>query len=434
MSFVSRFVNQTRLPPVQKIVNNVVNKVASGAKTQISSVASSISESLTNKGQSYESVLSVASQKVDSIVAGGSADYTGFAGKDSARASTTDISNLRDPSALNARSYSTEVSPQGRVQSVHDASTDTYDIYPPDMGKYSITFDFVDYRRPAAFARPNINTVYSVTLPIPGALVEQYGARWDTAEAELIGDIADAFIRGTGENFSGAIQEIGDAAGSAASGLISNTLRAARAVLNPTIVDVAEQTLGGTPNPNITALFKGPSQFRTHRFSWDFSPRTPAESLKIQKIIKSIKNKALPRAYIQNTASLLAYPKMVNIRLAPIELQQQILPFKLSVVTDISVQYSLSGVPSFFANSKLPTFVRLSLELKEIEYFLSEDEATLTPENVRQFGANLLGGLNTLSDAALGVATGQINQFPTGDNATPPHGNLDQNDPGSSAP
>ena len=163
MTFLSKFVNSSTLPPVQKIVSGVVNSVTSGARSQISSMASSISESLTNKGQSFQTVLSVTAQKIDSAITGGSTDYAGFAGKDPARTSAAGIDNMRGASSLNANNYSTTVSPHGRVAASNSAGTDILDIYPNDIGQYKISFDFIAYNRPAAFSNVSI----TLTAPLP---------------------------------------------------------------------------------------------------------------------------------------------------------------------------------------------------------------------------------------------------------------------------
>jgi hypothetical protein len=398
----SSFMNSTSKTPLQKLVDGVVNSVTSGLQLSVSTVSQDISQTLFNAGVSYDSVAAISAKKTDAAVAAGSADYHMAGGVSPERASASDVASQRAASNMNGAKFSTDRSPSGVIDN-SEASGFAGDIYPPELhnSDYYIQFNFKKYHRPAPFANPELDNTYSVVLPIPADLKEMYGVDYNTGEQlGMVGDIMNAFQRQIdgvkdstiivpellskglkdGPQFVAEALGFGDAGGS--------------------LTTVIQQFLNIAPNPNITVAFQGPRLRDSHQFSWIFAPKTPEESEKLRKIIITIKNKMLPRSTFQKNAAVLSYPDMVQIELFPEvsykdekgdTIKGPLYKYKLCVITNVNVDYSINGIPSFFKGTKLPTMIRLSISAQEIEYFLSEDEsfAAAAPDlqgNLKEFG------------------------------------------------
>lgn len=355
------------MSPLDK-VNQVASQI-SGLTSSAQGLATSFSSSLQQIGMSIDSIGSSVTSQVDGIIGGGDSHYA-MAGKATNRITENELTSARtatSPDVPSGQKYSVQVSPQGRITSQSTiASSETLDVYPPDVGRYYMQFDFGDYQRPSPFANTIMRTEYSVVLPIPNNLVESYDLNWTTLSLGLIGDVADAMT--TGGSSTDAIQVGKSALGS----IIGN--------ISPEALVAIEQGIGATANPNVTAAFKG-IQLRQHQFAWTFAPKTPDESRTIQRIVKNIRKRILP-AMNSGSTSLLGYPSMVTPSIHPyVDGGQPLYEFKKCVVPKMSVAYSPTGIPSFFKGTNLPTFVQLSLFLLEIEYFTN-----ITDESVGDLG------------------------------------------------
>lgn len=362
MSFdVNKFVNGSLKTPVQKIVDSVVSQVGSRA----TSIASDISETLFNIGQSFESISSLSAAKVDSIVSGSSADFVNKSSSDPAK-QILNSSMLRGD--ISSDLYTKLIQPAGKIKNAKESKNQLVDRYPLDSGKYTIRFDFATYRRPSPFSTVESTTDYSVILPIPPELRERYSVDWEEKNLEAIGDIADALSEG-GRFDREALTESGVQLGQFAGRVSYQAFKEGLGKNGGAIGTVLEQYFGMAPNPNITMAFKGP-KLRDHTFTWKFHPQSPEESKKIKTIISRMKSKILPRIGANyNENAFLGYPSMVRVSMSPVN-QYEI---KTCIVDSITANYSVSGVPSFFKGTNLPTFINLSMSLKEIEYFVSEE-------------------------------------------------------------
>jgi hypothetical protein len=133
-----------------------------------------------------------------------------------------------------------------------------------------------------------------------------------------------------------------------------------------------EQSIGGSINPNLSVAFGGPQLRENLNFTWEFNPNNFDESSDLKNILNEIKMRSLPALAVEGSAQFLAYPHIVECRIHAGSDDDLIL-YKQAVVTNVSINYSPNGIPSFFKGTREPTFIGLSLTLKEIEYFLSED-------------------------------------------------------------
>lgn len=391
-SISSSFQSIASMTPLDKVTQTATQ--ISGMVDSALGLASSMSSQLQSAGMSLAGIGSSVTSQVDGIVGGGDPHYAA-AGKATNRTSQTNLTASRvaaAPDVAGGNKYSVQVSPQGKISSaktVKDAAN--LDFYPPDLGRYYMQLDFADYQRPSPFANTTMQTQYTVLLPIPANLVESYDLNWQTMELGLIGDIVNAV----------------DGGGVSGSNLGSAALRAV-GNLSPESAIALEQTFGVTPNPNVTAAFKG-IQLRQHTFAWTFAPKTPDESKKIQKIVREIRKRILPGMNSGSTA-LLGYPCMVRPSVHPLVDsgggRVPLYEFKKCVVPKLNVSYSPTGVPSFFKGTNLPTFVQLALVLLEIEYFTVEDNAVgVSMDDVANAGKKLLSASGDLLNKGLEAIT-----------------------------
>jgi len=126
---------------------------------------------------------------------------------------------------------------------------------------------------------------------------------------------------------------------------------------------------GVTVNPFLFMFFQR-QNFKEFVLQWTLTPNTPKESTTILNIINTCKSAALPTA--QGGGSLLQYPLIAQISLYPSELQQHLI-FKPCAIISVQADYTGTGSPSFFKNTKLPTVVNLTLSLKEIQLWDSSE-------------------------------------------------------------
>lgn len=355
-SIASSFIDKLLLDPLGRVVDGVVGRSGT-LNLSTRSLTSSTAESLARVGLGYSTVTAISASTADSATGGGDSSFLGFAGSDIVRAAST-IQNNRN-GGMSTQKYSTEVSPN-RI--ARGAETGANLQYPSDLSKYFMLLQFKKYKRQSPLNESKPNTELTIALPIPGELRDNLGLKWDDTELKLVGDIANALQNpgGLGSEALGGAGAFALRAGRQAGGIIGDATTA------------VEQLIGVAPNPNISTSFYGP-RLRDHTFTWTFSPRNKEESEAIQSIIYEIKKKALPTTVLQKSASLLNYPYMVDVILNP----KQYYQFKTCVVENFSVNYSLNGIPAFFAGTNLPVFYSISLQLKELEYFLSDDVKNL---------------------------------------------------------
>lgn len=119
-------------------------------------------------------------------------------------------------------------------------------------------------------------------------------------------------------------------------------------------------------NPFMFMLFKRPT-FKEHVLSWTLAPNNQQESEKIRDIIKTLKKASLPTKGGFGGA-LMKYPARAQVTLNPGDWLYKLKP---AAITSVHVDYTGAGL-SFF-NSKAPTVVNLTLQLKEIELWSADD-------------------------------------------------------------
>lgn len=232
------------------------------------------------------------------------------------------------------------------------------------------SIQFGKYTRPSNFAPSQINTELNVFLPIPRILYEQHSLDISPMETRTIGATVGA-INDYTQNYSNPErQEAGviDFAGAGAS--FAKDLVGSKIPGGEAMWGIGEQAAGMIPNPHISIFFNGIQARPAFEFSWVFTPKNPAESEELKKILKKIKAKAIP-SIRGATGNVMDYPYMVQISIEGLD-EDMVPKFKKGLIQAININYTPNG-PSFFKGTNSPTFIAFSFLMQEIEIFTSKD-------------------------------------------------------------
>jgi hypothetical protein len=123
---------------------------------------------------------------------------------------------------------------------------------------------------------------------------------------------------------------------------------------------------GETISPFMYMMYKRPG-FKEFTLSWTLAPNTQSESDTLLDIIKECKKAALPS--IGSAWGLQKYPKIALVSFKP---EKYLFKLKPCAIISVQVDYNGSGTPSFF-KSGAPTIINLTLQLKEIQLWTSEE-------------------------------------------------------------
>jgi hypothetical protein len=123
---------------------------------------------------------------------------------------------------------------------------------------------------------------------------------------------------------------------------------------------------GSVVNPFMFMMFKRPG-FKEFTLSWTLAPNTESESETLLSIIKECKAAALPST--TGIWGLQKYPKIALVSFKP---EKYLFKLKPCAIISVQVDYNGSGTPSFF-RSGAPTVINLTLQLKEIQLWTSEE-------------------------------------------------------------
>lgn len=254
--------------------------------------------------------------------------------------------------------------------------------FPEDLSdEYYMSLSFKKYDRPDPFTTlmrlaPISDGGGPSYLPLPANLVDSQSLNWEQGNG-LLGEVFNDIWK-TATNYSdankselietlkvagitGAAQLLGVAgsvAAGATGGAVGSQLGAAATMTTKALLQQAGLAL----NPVLTQMFTSP-EFKTHQFSWKFSPNTRRESDDLYEIIDDIKSRSLPEAI--SGGAFFKYPDIAIIRLHVGS--NDLYSLKPCVIKNVEVNYAASGVPSFFANSKSATSIQLTISLLEIE-------------------------------------------------------------------
>ena len=206
--------------------------------------------------------------------------------------------------------------------------------------------------------------ISSIALYIPpNALKTTIGANFEG----LAGGIVSATVGG--EKETSIFGTVGDLAQKVlASANVSKNFMAAGA--------------GLAVNNHMALVYRGPGEFRTHDFVFQFFPKDANEALMVQKIINDLKNGMTPRLSgalggnnTRLTAPFFKSPRQYKIKfLGGGKFSDYLFTIQTSVLTSMTVNHDPQGIVGFHKDGA-PVQTTMSLNFKEIEYLLSGDKA-----------------------------------------------------------
>jgi hypothetical protein len=244
-------------------------------------------------------------------------------------------------------------------------------IFPQDLETYgiSLSFQFAKYERRSIYKQPFERRLGQIRLPVPRQIVDRLGVEWGSeANQSVVGAAIESTLLETkyGTSTAASIKNIfGDSVAGASS--LAAQAALTKANVPGVTLEAALQPLGFAVNPFLTVLFKQPN-FKTHEFSWTLAAKNPEEATTINAIVQSFRYHMLPDIAKGSGGTLLNYPDMVHIRF--FNNDSFLYRFKPCVVQSVSVDYAPEG-PSFFkGSSNVPSQLRLSVSLLEIEYWV----------------------------------------------------------------
>ena len=197
------------------------------------------------------------------------------------------------------------------------------------------------------------------------------------------------------ESLTGGARLAALGAGGNTSDLLIDSLTSA--ITKPKLVDDFRAAgLGMARNAHIAAVYRGPADFRTHSFTFDFWPKSPPESNMVDKIIKDFKAGSTPRmgatfkssGVNKLTAPYFHSPRQWEIKFCKgntIEADRQaaavtgaggtnpyIFQIHRSVITTMTINHDPDGVVGFHTDGS-PVHSRLSITFQEMQFVTSSD-------------------------------------------------------------
>lgn len=267
------------------------------------------------------------------------------------------------------------------------------------LGKYYTRLAIGSYKRPKPFESPVFKKSVVVFLPLPNELRDDTSIGYTNVNLETVGDLINgnigsgigaALLRKSGDIITGAGSMLGNAlaagagaaGGDAAEKLVGGAVSAVGSLFPAEqITSAIQQSFGKAPNPNPSVAFQGPV-LRDFAYTWAFYPKTKEESIAIQKLIRVLKTRALPKNWATKSAAILEYPDMCQLNFYPWDKNgkepwfwsdDSIIRYKKCVMQGVNVNYNPFGTPAFFEGTTLPVTYQLTISFKEIEYLMSHD-------------------------------------------------------------
>ena len=341
------------------VANRLINNAISGIENKLeNAVENALAKGLNKIGLSGAVSSQIVSRFTDAVSVGRADNFFRSSTAEQNRVSPQEIEN-RLLGGLSETTFDA-------VQKINTTDITAAEVmrFPDQTGEYYMSLDFQNYSRPSPQTKAEFKRFRTIVLPIPRDLKESFDLNVDGKASEFGGlaDIGTDLIRGAGAKAGGEFALIYNKLIQLTEGVNARLGQAGAG-------DALAQTIGAVPNPHLQAIFSG-VDLRNHTFQWTFAPRNPQESKNLKAIIHEIKKNSLPAYSTMGTASLL-YPPMVEIKLMP--WGDNLIRFKKCLVKSVSVNYSPSGLPSFFQGTREPTMIQLEIQLLETEIQTAND-------------------------------------------------------------
>ena len=238
------------------------------------------------------------------------------------------------------------------------------------------------------------NPALNIALYIPGdALSTSYKSEYETASlgalgasAEKVGSAINA-MSNSDDGFS--IDKFTAITGALGSGLQSEGGKVALLKMGERVnlvqegaKTIMERSTGAVLNPFLVAAYKGPSDMRTHDFTFQMLPKDENESKTCVKITSAFKKSMLPSHAGGNSkvspSMLFGYPDVftitfyVNGRALPSNASNPMFNVGRSVLTACDLDFATENVPLFFDNTQYPVSISMKLSFMEVDVMYRE--------------------------------------------------------------
>ena len=238
-----------------------------------------------------------------------------------------------------------------------------------------------------------------IWLPIPQQISDSISVGYseDTlnplqaAGLSLASDLIDSPVKAAGEvmnilkNVGGL--SVGDATMDALkTSLAGNAINQLGANVNPQ--SLITRSSGQILQSNLELLFNNVT-LRSFPFTFDFTPREPAEAEMVKKIIRTIKKATVPK---RGNGVFINSPDLFQFQyVAGGERQHPFLNrFKVGVIENVSVDYTASGTYATYSD-RTPVHIRMTLAFKEINPIYMEDYDDAASEGAEGPGIHGVG-------------------------------------------
>lgn len=357
LSLISKFTKAASKTPLEKIASQTANDLERRLE---GSVNEFFSKALSKTGIS-SSVSSVLSARFgDSLQNDLSDKYFRTSTSEQNRLTCEDIRGGITPRYAETTSESIN-----RLDNNNNPNSSEVYQFPDQIGKYYMHMKFREYTRTTPQQGAKLNFKNSIILPVPRKLEERFSLNVNDEPTGIVGTIADIIQNSQGGDVVGELKKN--------DGALAYSLAMQSSKLAGNVGDTVGSYLGSVPNPNMATFFSG-INMRNHSFEWTFTPRNKKESYELIKIIERLKQNSLP-AFSPVGNAILQYPYLCFIEMHPWAKKEgsELIKFKPCLLRNMSYNYAPNGIPSFFEGTNLPTFISISLEFLETEYFTSND-------------------------------------------------------------
>lgn len=227
---------------------------------------------------------------------------------------------------------------------------------------------------------------FEVALYIPGdALTTSYKSEYEsTGLGTMLGQGAGALKMSDGAEGKFNLDSFKTAMAATASGVKSEAAQVAlieAAKLGTGLAagakTVMEQKLGAVLNPYIVAAYKGPTDMRTHEFTFQMLPQDVSESRTCVKIASAFKTAMLPSHGGGDATTapsmLFGYPDTFEInyyidgRSLPKSGSNPMFNIGKSVLTSCDLDFSTESTALFFDQTQYPVSIAMKLSFMELE-------------------------------------------------------------------
>jgi len=256
--------------------------------------------------------------------------------------------------------------------------------FPDDLPQYYMSFDIYKYIRQTPLSDTLKTAIATIALPLPDGegLNDSTSTQWNDNALTHWGNALENAnqIRAVTKNFLGDVKDTTSTGStnklaSAENDTLLYIADAAAKNFSSELSGTAESLTGLAPNPALAMTFKQ-VDFRKFQFTWLLSARSQSETDTIKNIVAALKKAQLP-SFTAGSSLIFEYPNIVIPNIQPVATERYMTDFKPCVITAVNVRYSpASKAPSFYAGSKAPVFVELSIALEEMQIRLPGDYET----------------------------------------------------------